>query len=572
MNAIIANSATSVYLNECGIVCALGTGLEEVRANLFVGTSGVLPTTECSPGRELPLGQVRAALPSVAHLPPAQRSRNNALALAALAQIRPAVDAAIARHGADRVGVIIGTSTSGIAETEQALRHRAAHGTLTAEFHYGQQEMGSPAAMLADELRIGGPAYCHSSACSSSAKAMASAARLIRMGLCDAVVTGGVDSLCAFTVAGFAALESVSAARCNPMSANRHGINIGEGAALFLLTREAGSEACSEAGSEAGAVALAGWGESSDGHHMSAPDPAGAGARIAMTDALRRAGLQPADIDYINMHGTATQQNDAMESKVIGDLFGCEVPVSSTKPFTGHTLGAAAAIEAALCWIALQPANERGALPPHLWDGAADAALPALNLVPPGGTLGRPLRHVMSNSFAFGGSNAVLVLARVDGAPADATAPLPPIADILPHSGQMVLLDAVISASDDDLCAAVTIRSDTMFCDGAAVGAWVGIEYMAQAIAAHAGWLARRRGESVKVGFLLGSRKYEASVPAFAVGSVLHVHAHRVLQGDNGLGAFECRIDSGGSTVATATVTVYQPDNVNAFLQGGTAV
>ena len=148
----------------------------------------------------------------------------------------------------------------------------------------------------------------------------------------------------------------------------------------------------------------------------------------------------------------------------------------------------------------------------------------------------------------------------------------PPVAELLPHSGAMVLLDAVLAADDDDLCAEVRIRADSMFCDGAAVGSWVGIEYMAQAIAAHAGWLARRRGDPVKVGFLLGSRKYEAAVPAFAVGSVLHVHAHRALQGDNGLGAFECRIEQQGATVATATVTVYQPDNVNEFLKGGTAV
>jgi 3-oxoacyl-[acyl-carrier-protein] synthase-1 len=552
-------NAMNVYLNECGIVCALGTGLEEVRANLFAGISGVRPSAACSPGRELPLGQVRGALPSVAHLPEAQRSRNNALALAALAQIRPAVEAAVARFGAGRVGVIVGTSTSGIAETEKALLHRAVHGELAPEFHYGQQEMGSPAAMLSDELGIAGPAYAHSSACSSSAKAMASAARLIRMGLCDAVVAGGVDSLCAFTVAGFSALESVSAARCNPMSANRNGINIGEGAALFLMTREPA------------AVQLAGWGESSDGHHMSAPDPQGTGARIAMTDALRRAGLQPADIDYVNMHGTATQQNDAMESKVIAGLFGCEVPASSTKPFTGHTLGAAAAIEAALCWLALQPENARGAMPPHLWDGAPDPALPALNLVPVGATLGRPLRHVLSASFAFGGSNAVLVLGRAAAPVPGDEAALPPVADVLPHSGPMVLLDRLVSVGSDDLCAEVTIRPDSMFCDGAAVGAWVGIEYMAQAIAAHAGWLARRRGDPVKVGFLLGSRKYEAGVPAFAVGSVLRVHAHRALQGDNGLGAFECRIDADDRTVATATVTVFQPDNVNEFLSGGTA-
>jgi 3-oxoacyl-[acyl-carrier-protein] synthase-1 len=391
------------YLNACGIICTLGDGHEQVKARLYAGQTGVAMTGAWSPGRELPLGRVLSPLPSLEHVPAPQRSRNNALALAALAQIRPAVDAAIARHGADRVGVVIGTSTSGIGETEHAVRHHHTHGVLPPGFVYDRQEMGSPAVMLAHELGVAGPAYVHSSACSSSAKAMASAARLIKMGLCDAVVTGGVDSLCTFTVAGFASLESVSTALCNPMSLNRSGINIGEGAALFLMTADADTP---------GAVALLGWGESSDGHHMSAPDPSGGGARRAITQALARAGLDAAHIDYVNMHGTATAQNDAMESRVIEALFGLETPVSSTKPFTGHTLGAAAAIEAALCWLAMRDDNPQGRLPPHLWDGAADPALPALNLVPVGATLGRPLKYALSTSFAFGGSNAALLLGR----------------------------------------------------------------------------------------------------------------------------------------------------------------
>jgi 3-oxoacyl-[acyl-carrier-protein] synthase-1 len=146
---------------------------------------------------------------------------------------------------------------------------------------------------------------------------------------------------------------------------------------------------------------------------MSAPDPAGAGARIAITQALARAGVAPADIDYINLHGTATQQNDAMESRVVHELFGAQVAVSSTKPFTGHTLGAAGAVEAALCWLAMQDDNEHGKLPPHLWDGHQDDALPVLNVVLRGASLGRPLRWALSNSFAFGGSNAALVFGRM---------------------------------------------------------------------------------------------------------------------------------------------------------------
>lgn len=390
-----------IYLNQLGIICAVGDTRDEVRRRVFdAAESGLVMTERHSPGRMLPLGCVDASLPSVDRMAPPDRSRNNQLALAALAQIRAEVDAAIARFGADRVGVVIGTSTSGIAESEAALRHRAVSGSLPPQFHYGQQELGSPAAMLAAVLGTSGPAYVHSTACASSSKALASAARLINMGVCDAVVAGGVDSLCAFTVAGFASLESVSAARCNPMSANRNGINIGEGAALFLMSREPA------------AVALRGWGESSDAHHMSAPDPAGRGAAIAIEHALRRAGIRPQQIDYVNLHGTATIQNDAMEARTLHALFGDTVAASSTKPFTGHALGAAGAIEAGLCWLAMQDDNPEGILPPHLWDGAADPALPALRLAETGARLGRPLRWSLSTSFAFGGANAALVFGK----------------------------------------------------------------------------------------------------------------------------------------------------------------
>jgi 3-oxoacyl-[acyl-carrier-protein] synthase I len=390
-----------LYLNDCAIVCALGSGQEAVRRRLLdEAESGLRLSDACSPGRLLPLGRVDAALPDVGHLPLPLRSRNNQLALAALAQIRPAVDAAIARYGSARVGVVVGTSTSGVAAAEAALAARLQTGALPQDFHYGQQEMGSPAALLARELGAGGPAYVHSSACSSSAKALASAARLIRMGVCDAVVTGGVDTLCGFTVAGFGALDSVSAAPCNPLGAQRDGINLGEGAALFLMSREPAT------------VALCGWGESSDGHHMSAPDPAGGGARLAMTAALRRAGIDAGAIDYINLHGTATVQNDAMEARAVAELFGGAIAVSSTKPFTGHTLGAAGAVEAAFCWLAMQDDNPDGKLPPHLWGGTPDPALPILNVAAPGARLGRPLRWALSNSFAFGGSNATLVFGR----------------------------------------------------------------------------------------------------------------------------------------------------------------
>ncbi|MFC4160469.1 beta-ketoacyl-ACP synthase [Chitinimonas lacunae] len=393
-------SAIPVYLNQLGLVCALGAGRTAVREALFApAPGGVAERAGVLPGRLLHLGSVTAPLADLAPVPPTLRSRNNALLLTALEEIRPEVDAALARFGADRVAVVIGTSTSGIGESEAAIAAQQRSGVLPAEFHVAMQEMGSPAMLLSGLLGCSGPALVISTACSSSAKALASGARLLRAGLCDAVVVGGADSLCRFTVAGFAALESVSDARCNPMSVNRCGINIGEAAALFLLTREPGP------------VRLAGWGESSDAYHISAPEPSGRGASAAMCAALDRAGLAPARIDYVNLHGTATPHNDAMESLAVHQLFGAATAASSTKPLTGHTLGAAGALEAALCWLALTD-NPDGLLPPHWWDGAADPAVAPLGLVAPGARLGRPLDYALSNSFAFGGSNAALVLGR----------------------------------------------------------------------------------------------------------------------------------------------------------------
>jgi len=395
---------TPFHLSTPGVICALGAGVAELRAALAADVPlGVSACDDVLPGRSLHLGRVQADLPAVDALPPQHRSRNNALLLAALAQIRPQVDAAVQRFGAARIGVVLGTSTSGIGDAEAAVLERAATGALPPRFDGRQQEMGSSALMLADHLGLNGPAHVISTACSSSAKALASAARLLAADVCDVVLCGGADSLCRFTVSGFAALESISEERCQPMSAARHGINIGEAAALFLMSREPLDEAAD--------VRLAGWGETSDAHHISAPDPSGQGALNAMRAALNRAGLEPQAIDYLNLHGTATPQNDAMESRAVAELFGTGLPCSSTKPLTGHTLGAAGALEAALCWLTLAD-NAQGRLPPHWWNGERDPALPGISLVQPGQMLGRAPRAALSNSFAFGGSNIALVLVR----------------------------------------------------------------------------------------------------------------------------------------------------------------
>jgi 3-oxoacyl-[acyl-carrier-protein] synthase-1 len=216
------------------------------------------------------------------------------------------------------------------------------------------------------------------------------------LGLCDALVVGGVDSLCELTLRGFAALESTSLERTNPMSSNRAGINIGEGAAVFLMSREQGP------------ALLAGIGESSDAHHISAPDPTGAGGELALRAALADAGMSPTAIGYVNLHATATRKNDEMEARLMSRVFPQGVAASGTKPLTGHTLGAAGATELGFAWLVL--VREGAVLPRHVWDGVADTALPKLDLIEEARHLS-PGQAVMSNSFAFGGNNVSLVLA-----------------------------------------------------------------------------------------------------------------------------------------------------------------
>ena len=391
---------TAIFLQAQSCVCALGDTPAAIRAGLWAGTpSGVAPTELHTPGRVLELGCVTTSLPSVDSLPASQRSRNNALLLAALAPLRAQVEAAIARFGPHRVAVVLGVSTAGLDEGVAAIRQVHAGFGWPKGYDYALQEMGNAAQCVAGQLGITGPAYVISTACSSGAKALAAGARLLRSGVVDAVVAGGGDALSGFTIAGFSALDAVSAERCNPLSVHRKGINIGEGAALFLMGRDEGP------------VRLSGWGESADAHHMSAPEPRGRGAAEAMQRALARAGVAPGDVDYVNLHGTATEQNDAMESLAVERVLGREVPVSSTKPLTGHALAAAGAIEAVFAWHTLVD-NALGRLPVHWWDGVVDAALPPLRPVAPGMALGRPVRHLLSNSFAFGGSNASLLFSQ----------------------------------------------------------------------------------------------------------------------------------------------------------------
>ena len=382
-----------------GLVTPIGAGKAEVAAALFAGTrAGLVPRDDLVPGRTVLSGAVPVPPPGSE---PGAEPRNNRLMRLALDQIGEEVEQAAHRFGRDRIAVVVGTSTAGIAEGEEAFLVHRRTGSWPAGFHYRHQETGGLGDFVARTLGVEGPAYTVATACSSSGKVFASARRLLAAGLCDAVVVGGADTLCRMTLGGFASLEAVSAGLCQPFSRNRDGINIGEAAAVFLLTRDPAP------------VTLLGIGEGSDAHHISAPDPEGKGALAAMRAALDDAGLQASAIGYVNLHGTGTSLNDSMEAKAVNALFGPDTPCSSTKAMTGHTLGAAGACEAAFLWLTLHPdTNPDRLLPPHLWDGAADPALPPLALTRPGDRLaGKDGRVAMlSNSFAFGGSNVALIL------------------------------------------------------------------------------------------------------------------------------------------------------------------
>lgn len=328
--------------------------------------------------------------------------RNNRLAQVCLEQdgFFDSIIAAKKKYGAGRIGVFLGTSTSGILQTELAYRRLDPQsGALPPDFHYAEtQNSYSLAGFVSRYLGLSGPSFVVSSACSSSAKVFANAARMMAAGVCDAAVVGGVDSLCLSTLYGFNSLGLVSHFACRPYDAERDGISVGEGAGFVLIER-------ATAKNSTNAMFLLGVGESSDAYHMSTPHPEGLGAKLAMQRALTSAGLRANNIDYINLHGTATKSNDASEGKAIADVFGNSVPCSSTKGWTGHLLGAAGITEAIISMLAV----EHGFIPGSVNTQRVD---PVMNIDYRIENSDAQVRHVLTNSFGFGGSNCSLVLGR----------------------------------------------------------------------------------------------------------------------------------------------------------------
>lgn len=452
----------------------------------------------------------------------------------------------------DEIGIVIGTTNSGVEEYETSEnKHHA--------------ELGNPAEFLKWYLGTTNYSACVSTACTSGVKAFSTARKLLENGVCKAVIAGGVDTLASMPSYGFHALEVLSHEKTNPFSKNRDGISLGEGGALFVLTLEKIFEKPSP-------ISILGIGETSDAYHSATPEPEGTQAVIAIQKALEDANLKPEDIDYINLHGTGTISNDIMEANAIYKVFKDKVPASSTKPFTGHCLGAAASIEAFICYQILKAEIE---LPIHEFDREYDETLPKINLVTKATSI-QKVKNCMSTSFGFGGTNAVIILS--NSTQFEQKNPSKPqitnASDCLPHSAPMVLIDEVLDVDMEKqiVKTSVKIHDKKIFYDKEfdGISPLVGIEFMAQTIGCYAFYKAGL--QIPKIGFLLGTRQYENLLEKFENGKTYVITA-REIYGDNELVSFECLIYNEGEDknpenyVAKATINAFQPKDAEKYIE-----
>ncbi|MGB0496173.1 MAG: beta-ketoacyl-ACP synthase [Kangiellaceae bacterium] len=407
----------NLYISDYGLVNALGVDKPTIYKNLMQGSqkgmqlnkelligddvsSAEETKSESSPA-EITVAEVTSVkqsqkLEALSGFPTHLISRNNQLALIAINQIRNEVKELRLKYGAARVAIVVGTSTSGISEGERAMSALLENNEFPNSYDYRQQEIFNLAEFVARELDLTGISLTISTACSSSAKAFKTAREIIQSDMADAAVVGGVDTLCGMTINGFHSLASTSESICVPSSVNRDGINIGEAAALAVLRKDKGT------------ICLLGVGESSDAHHMSAPHPGGEGAIETMKNALLDASIQAEEVDYVNLHGTATPKNDEMEAIAVSTVFGSDTACSSSKAMIGHTLGAAGATEVGLCWLLINEQSSQFA--PHVWDNEIDPSIRQLNLVGIGSTHNKVISRCLSNSFAFGGNNVSVLI------------------------------------------------------------------------------------------------------------------------------------------------------------------
>ena len=399
-------------MSEPGIACAAGNSAAAFWRTLTTGSQDGLVKVKTHSGREF----FAAKIPDGTLKKTGARHDMRVIQIEelALSQIAPLVEAAKQKYGAARVAVCVGCCDNGSEFSVAGHREYFEKGAFPKNYTLEIQSADYPATYAKERFGLAGPAYVFATACSSSGSAIIKAAQLIRAGIVDAALCGGVDVASDTVLLGFDSLEAVSEQKTNPFSAARSGITLGEGAAFFLMTKDKGlANNCP--------VALLGWGESADANHMTAPLADGSGALAAIKEALADAGLDASKIDYVNLHGTGTKLNDSMEAKAVSEAFEkvlAALPCSSTKPMTGHTLGASSAVELAACWLSI--VNNDGAaageikLPLHVYDGQRDPALARLNFIQKDTKINKSTTVCMSNSFGFGGCNVSLIIGKTN--------------------------------------------------------------------------------------------------------------------------------------------------------------
>lgn len=389
-----------LYIHDFSFHSILGHDKSEVFQKLVNGTRGDFTTLDFLDNH------FHVSNIDTTNFPPTENpyfnERINRLAEISLRDIDASVRAAIAKYGNDRIGVFIGSCDNGSEISINALRYQKEHGHFPEGYTLDKQKADFPLHYIMERFGLKGLCALQSTACGSSATAVATARHHIAAGDCDAAIIGGVDIASLAVVLGFNSLSAVSSELTIPFSKNRTGITLGDGSAFFLVSKD----------SEGAKFKISGIGESADADHITAPRADGEGARMAMQRALDDAGLTAKDIDYVNLHGTGTHLNDSMEGKAVYNIFADNVPCSSTKALTGHTLGAAGAMELGFCCLVLSDMNPEGLLPVHCYDGEFDPDIPAIRLVKKGDSC-KGIRRAQSNSFAFGGCNVSLIVEKV---------------------------------------------------------------------------------------------------------------------------------------------------------------
>ncbi len=393
-----------IYLSNPALICCAGANARDFFKAVVSGDQSGIKKTECSLSGEDGKKSFFAGKIDSSLLKPTDSkfdSRFLQVLDAGLEQLKKSVEEAVKKYGKDRIAVCVGQCDNGSELSFKANKVLFETGNLPEDYDLTAQGAQVPAMYISKKFGVTGPSLSFATACSSSAGAIIKAKELIKAGIADAVIAGGADIVSDTVLLGFNSLEAIDTQKItDPFSKNRNGITLGEASAFFVLSRD---------DIENTKIILAGTGESCDASHMTAPLADGSGAESAIKAALKDAGIDAAEIDYVNMHGTGTHLNDSMEGKGINRVFGeYRVPVSTTKPVTGHTLGAAGALELAACFFAIKEQK----LPVQVWDGEFDTEIPELNIVTKGKELKltRPVKTCMSNSFAFGGANASLII------------------------------------------------------------------------------------------------------------------------------------------------------------------